>query len=90
MADYKVKKRFRDIETQGIYLPGDTFKTDDQDRAASALKRGLIEKKSKQPPKKDVKLKVDDYHVGGGYYELPDGKRIRGKQKAEKALKTLD
>ncbi len=25
-------------------------------------------------------------HVGGGYYELPNGERIKGKEKAEKAL----
>ena len=25
-------------------------------------------------------------HVGGGYYELPNGERIKGKDKAEKAL----
>jgi hypothetical protein len=25
-------------------------------------------------------------NVGGGYYELPDGERVKGKEKAEKAL----
>ena len=28
-------------------------------------------------------------HVGGGYYELPNGERIKGKEKAEKAEKAL-
>lgn len=29
---------------------------------------------------------VSDYHVGGGMYELPGGKRVRGKNKALEAL----
>lgn len=85
MAEYKVLKRFRDKLTSKVYFSGDIFETDDQDRAASAIKRGLIETKSKQSPSLDQD--VSQYHVGGGYYELPDGNRVRGKDKAEEALK---
>jgi hypothetical protein len=35
-------------------------------------------------------LNIDDYHVGGGYYELPNGDKVRGKEKAEEALKELE
>jgi len=28
-------------------------------------------------------------HTGGGWYELPDGQKVQGKEAAEKALKEL-
>ncbi|MBU8908511.1 hypothetical protein [Desertibacillus haloalkaliphilus] len=33
---------------------------------------------------------VDQYHAGGGYYELPDGEKVRGKENAMEALKQLN
>lgn len=32
---------------------------------------------------------VSAYHVGGGYYELPNGEKVRGKEAATKALNEL-
>lgn len=29
-------------------------------------------------------------HTGGGWYELPDGSKVKGKKAAEKALKELE
>lgn len=29
-------------------------------------------------------------HVGGGYYELPNGDKVRGKEKATEALQAID
>ena len=37
-------------------------------------------------PDQEDDLDSDLNHVGGGYYELPNGERIKGKDKAEKAL----
>ncbi len=28
-------------------------------------------------------------HIGGGWYELPDGSKVKGKEAAEKALKEM-
>ncbi|BES66058.1 hypothetical protein SANA_24970 [Gottschalkiaceae bacterium SANA] len=47
---------------------------------------------SLEPEEKEIQEDHEDdpdsllNHVGGGYYELPNGERIKGKDKAEKAL----
>jgi hypothetical protein len=38
----------------------------------------------KAPAPADVD--VSDYHVGGGWYELPSGEKVRGKEEAREAL----
>lgn len=30
---------------------------------------------------------VDEFHTGGGWYELPDGSKVRGRDNAEQALR---
>jgi len=47
---------------------------------------------SLEPQEKEIQEDHEDdpdsllNHVGGGYFELPNGERIKGKDKAEKAL----
>ncbi len=47
---------------------------------------------SLEPQEKDFEEDHEDdpesllKHVGGGYYELPNSERVKGKEKAEKAL----
>ena len=41
--EYRVIRRFRDKYTREIYLPGDTFVSDESDRIKDLLTRGLIE-----------------------------------------------
>lgn len=46
--------------------------------------------------KQDEKVQVEEQkteklkHLGGGYYELPNGERVRGREAAEKALAELE
>lgn len=40
---YTVMRRFRDKYTREIYLPGDTFESDEADRIEDLLNRKLIE-----------------------------------------------
>ena len=40
---YRVIRRFRDKYTREVYLPGDTFESDEADRIKDLLDRGLIE-----------------------------------------------
>ena len=42
---------------------------------------------SKQPEKETAEF---PYHVGGGFYELPDGSRVRGREKAIEAMELMD
>lgn len=41
---YKVVKRFRDKYSKKLYLPGDTFECDDQNRADELIDKGFIKK----------------------------------------------
>lgn len=86
----KVLKRFRDKQTNKLLEPGETWRCDDTSRVKLAVKKGLIE-----PPKEEVETAAHKVvkenakvnHVGGGWYELPNGERIQGKEEAEKALR---
>lgn len=39
----------------------------------------------------DEKSELDEFpkHVGGGFYELPNGEKVKGKETAEEAMKKL-
>ena len=37
----------------------------------------------------DALQDVSVYHVGGGYYELPSGEKVRGKEAAQAALEEM-
>ncbi len=36
------------------------------------------------------KVTAEPKHLGGGYYELPNGEKVRGKKAAEEAMKAGD
>lgn len=77
---YVVLKTFRDRESGRKYFPDQPFDTEDKERIDLLLEGNYIE-----PSYEDGELK----HVGAGYYELPNGEKVRGKEKAEEALKAL-
>lgn len=76
---YKTIKRFRDRETGKIFVPGQSFHTETKERVELLLDQGFIEEANEGPLK----------HVGAGYFELPNGEKVRGRENAEKALKAL-
>jgi len=78
---YEVIKAFRD-KTDNLKLinVGDPYSHGDEGRVAYLVKKGFLTEKSKQPPKDDIK------HVGGGWYELPNGEKVKGKDEALAAL----
>ena len=79
---YLVKRVFKDSVMNVIHMPKSVFETDDQERAARLQMRGFIgpalpeEKSVSNPP----------VHIGGGWYELATGIRIRGKRDAYLAM----
>lgn len=83
----KVLKSFRDkTDKSKLYKKGDTYTHEDANRVAFLVEKGYLEK-SKQPPEENEdELK----HVGGGYYELPNGEKVQGKEKALEALAELE
>ena len=50
-------------------------------------KKKKIETASVKPVEKATMPDSEPKHVGGGYYELPNGERVKGKEAADEALK---
>ena len=66
-------------------LPGETADLPDA-TAKKLLSVGLVSAMT-EPPENAMMPRAKPRHVGGGMYELPGGKRIRGKKAAEQALR---
>lgn len=61
-------------------MKGDSYTHDDEKRIAFLIEKGYLEKEQQS---------VEVKHVGGGWYELPNGEKIKGKEAAEKAALEL-
>lgn len=81
--EYKVKSPFRDTtDNKKRYKKGDPYSHKDEKRIAFLVKKGFLEE---QPSEEKMEIK----HTGGGWYELPNGEKVKGKEEAEKALKEM-
>lgn len=77
-----VKRSFYDKEDNyKAYSVGDSYQNENSDRVVFLMDKGFLEQKRKQPPEPDF-----PNHVGGGYYELPNGDRVQGKKAALEAM----
>jgi hypothetical protein len=92
---YPVIKNFRDKYTKIRYRIGDIYETEDTKRAEylqskRALGGQIAEETTPEAAAEvrqgEAKPEAHPRHVGGGWYVLPDGTRIQGKENAEKAL----
>lgn len=85
---YEVSKEFIAREhNEKYYAEGDHYDSSDADRVAYLQKLGFLGDEVRDADDElDERLK----HVGGGYYELPNGEKVRGRPNAIEALKTLD
>lgn len=83
--EYKVKEAFVDKHTQKLHQVDSTFSTADGARAKELLELGFLHIAT-------VEEELDERleHVGGGYFKLPNGDKVRGKDAAAEALKKLD
>lgn len=86
----KVVKSFTGKKEKQDFIRGHKFKGNEK-RIKELTDAGYLEKV--EIPKvesgvKNVKPETADQlkHVGGGYYELPNGEKVQGKENAEKAL----
>ncbi|RSL32663.1 hypothetical protein D7Z54_14535 [Salibacterium salarium] len=92
MPKHEVIKPFRDKNDpkKKRYAKGKTFEGDEK-RIAELVEKGFVspkpieEQSQKKPP--DESKTEDVKHVGGGYYELPNGEKVKGKEEALKAAK---
>jgi len=60
---YRVIRRFRDKYTREIYLPGDTFESDEADRIKDLLTRGLIEVQYDSMTKKEIMDMLEERNI---------------------------
>lgn len=87
MDTHKVIKRFKERhQDMKIYEEGDPYTYENKERIAFLIEKGYLEKKNKHPPQ--AKSNPEIKHTGGGWYELPDGKKVKGKANALKALES--
>ncbi|MBY6276148.1 MULTISPECIES: hypothetical protein [Bacillota] len=96
MPSYEVIKPFRDKYTGDLFGKGAEYFTEDEKRAKYLQEWGYIGKEIKQEndEESDEEIKNEDdedglKHVGGGYYELPNGEKVKGKQNAIAELEKL-
>lgn len=90
-----VLRAFKDKNTQKHHSKGGTYESDDPKRIAYLQERGFLGEVISGPVEIDNNdgLENDDAqikHVGGGWYELPNGEKIKGKDEALAALKELE
>jgi hypothetical protein len=86
MKEYIVISEFVNAETGDRVKPGDTISADDN-RAEKLRAAGVIGKEVSASASADDNGLVS---LGGGYYQLPNGDKVQGKEKAQEALKALE
>ncbi|MED4016987.1 hypothetical protein [Sutcliffiella cohnii] len=77
---YEVIKSFKDKYTKRLYVVGSGYESEDNERIEHLQELGYLNAEEKE---------IKYIHVGAGYYELPNGEKVRGKKKAEERLKEL-
>ncbi|WP_245807758.1 hypothetical protein [Halobacillus massiliensis] len=96
---FKVINAFTDADTRQVYQEGDNFPrrgqvTEERVQELSSnenkLKKPLIEPFNVITNAEDA-LKEDEFpkHTGGGYFELSNGEKVKGKEAAVEAEKEL-
>ena len=94
MPAYRVVNAFVDSETRQRRTPGEIINVS-QDRGARMVSRGLVAPLARQStpetasvaPTETAAERTDTpRHVGGGYYELPNGERVHGRETAMKRM----
>lgn len=89
-----VVEEFQCKLTKEFFPVGSQYVTDDQERIQFLNDAEYVEGATEVVSNPDHTAEDDDpnteiKHVGGGYYELPNGEKIKGKENAEEALKAL-
>ncbi|PGV63095.1 hypothetical protein COD94_16730 [Bacillus cereus] len=87
IKEYAVVTAFCDKFSDIHYSVGDSYKTGDLERIEFLQEEGFLDKEPIVGYKPDI---TDIVHVGGGYYELPNGEKIKGKEAALEALKGIN
>lgn len=81
---FKAMKRFKERHQNfKIYEKGDLYTYENKNRVAFLVKEGYLQEV------KDKASEVEIKHVGGGWYVLPNGEKVKGKEAAIKTAKEM-
>jgi hypothetical protein len=87
--EYIVLKAFRDKNTREHHSVG-TLYAADEERANFLKEKGHLDEVSKEEASSENETKSEfPKHTGGGYYELSNGEKVKGKDEAAAAEKEL-
>jgi hypothetical protein len=97
MSSYKVLNPFDDKDTGDRFGVGSTYYTENPERAQYLQSWGYLGEEVETNPEIQNKTSTQDEEsevdglksLGGGWYELPDGFKVQGKDEAIEALKEL-
>lgn len=89
-AEYVVIQAFRDKFTREHYAVGDTYTSDNADRVAFLQEEGYLAQEAVEPDDDDSSDDERLTALGRGYYQLPNGDKVRGKKAAFAKLQELD
>lgn len=100
---YPVLKNFRDKETGRLLLAGQSYSHEDQARLDNLIELGFLQgaavgevkdnkEEGGQEDGQSEGTEEDSFpkHTGGGNYELSNGEKVKGKDKALAAEKELE
>ena len=86
MYEARVLLRFKCKYSRRIYEPGDIYRHESEARMEELASR--VPPRIEWPPRYEApEIAGEPRHVGGGWYELPDGRRVRGLEAAVAALR---
>ncbi|MCM3536590.1 hypothetical protein [Priestia endophytica] len=89
MYKSKVIKTFRCKNSSEIYRIGSVYESGNKARIRELMQKGFLEQQDIEEvetaamPEDEQPFK----HIGGGYYELTDGSKVKGKKNAIEASK---
>lgn len=84
-VQYKVLKRFQDKESKTLYSQDSFYANDDQERVDFLIKEGYLAKRPEE-----TEAASFPKHTGGGWYELSNGEKVKGKDEAAAAEEELN
>ncbi|WP_342541041.1 hypothetical protein MHI39_08195 [Heyndrickxia sp. FSL K6-6286] len=90
---HRVVQAFRDKNTKIHYAIGDFFESDDFERVIFLLNNNFLEKKKitiNYDSESSSNEKLEPKHLGGGYFELPNGEKVKGKKNALNRLAEIE
>lgn len=87
MGTYKVINPFIDKETKEKFGVGSEYYTEDHKRVGYLKDWGYLGEDVEPSEEEPIGEEDGIRHVGGGYYELPNGEKVKGKDKALETLK---